>query len=113
MIQFDEHIFQMGWFNHQADKVLQKLPLLKGENGWRKAKWLMGDQSTVTEWQLLKQKSHLKHAFVFPWQEVRNVEILVAADDVSPKHNTQLVWYWCWLRAACSGPKKTPCKDVR
>ena len=19
MIQFDEHIFQMGWFNHQAD----------------------------------------------------------------------------------------------
>ena len=20
MIQFDEHIFQMGWFNHQLDK---------------------------------------------------------------------------------------------
>ena len=21
MIQFDEHIFQMGWFNHQLDQV--------------------------------------------------------------------------------------------
>ena len=102
----------MGW-NHQADKVLQKLPLFETRE-WL-AKWRMGDQSTVTEMAaFLKQKSsHLKHVFVFPWQEVRNVENLAAADDVSPKHNTQLVWYWCWLRAACSGPKKTPCKDVR
>ena len=22
MIQFDEHIFQMGWFNHQLEKCL-------------------------------------------------------------------------------------------
>ena len=22
MIQFDEHIFQMGWFNHQPEQVM-------------------------------------------------------------------------------------------
>ena len=25
MIQFDEHIFQMGWFNHQLDLVYREL----------------------------------------------------------------------------------------
>ena len=24
MIQFDDHIFQMGWFNHQLDKDSKK-----------------------------------------------------------------------------------------
>ena len=29
MIQFDEHIFQMGWFNHQLDnKLLLEDPYL-------------------------------------------------------------------------------------
>ena len=27
MIQFDEHIFQMGWFNHQLEKQLNLLIL--------------------------------------------------------------------------------------
>ena len=27
MIQFDEHIFQMGWFNHQLAKIQQRLEL--------------------------------------------------------------------------------------
>ena len=27
MIQFDEHIFQMGWFNHQLDDVFCLLKL--------------------------------------------------------------------------------------
>jgi len=26
MIQFDEHIFQMGWFNHQPDDLPHKAP---------------------------------------------------------------------------------------
>ena len=25
MIQFDEHIFQMGWFNHQPENVARNL----------------------------------------------------------------------------------------
>ena len=30
MIQFDDHIFQMGWFNHQLD-VLQIFVMLRTE----------------------------------------------------------------------------------
>jgi len=26
MIQFDEHIFQMGWFNHQLENIPNKTP---------------------------------------------------------------------------------------
>ena len=32
MIQFDEHIFQMGWFNHQLDYVLSNMYII--EMGW-------------------------------------------------------------------------------
>ena len=28
MIQFDEHIFQMGWFNHQLEKHRKQIPLM-------------------------------------------------------------------------------------
>ena len=28
MIQFDEHIFQMGWFNHQPVVVLRDFPYI-------------------------------------------------------------------------------------
>ena len=30
MIQFDEHIFERGWFNHQLDDELQDLPRIVG-----------------------------------------------------------------------------------
>ena len=49
MIQFDEHIFQMGWFNHQLENDSQNLwmenegtffwfiePIFWGEIGWSK-----------------------------------------------------------------------------
>ena len=32
MIQFDEHIFQVGWFNHQPDMDCEKLPKVLGDN---------------------------------------------------------------------------------
>ena len=32
MIQFDEHIFQMGWFNHQLEKQIPKLH--QGKSRW-------------------------------------------------------------------------------
>ena len=28
MIQFDEHMFQMGWFNHQLVKDLKQIALI-------------------------------------------------------------------------------------
>ena len=32
MIQFDEHIFQQGWFNHQLDQFCMiKIPILKSQ----------------------------------------------------------------------------------
>ncbi len=34
MIQFDEHIFQMGWFNHQLDKIWMKRLLSQTLNAW-------------------------------------------------------------------------------
>ena len=34
-IQFDEHIFQMGWFNHQPDKLCQNLTLGDLETTWK------------------------------------------------------------------------------
>ena len=30
MIQFDEHIFQMGWFNHQPVVILLGFPFMNG-----------------------------------------------------------------------------------
>ena len=35
MIQFDEHIFQMGWFNHQPDTIL-----LRSGKEYNKRTWL-------------------------------------------------------------------------
>ena len=32
MIQFDEHIFQMGWFNHQLETIRQGLIFFGGGN---------------------------------------------------------------------------------
>ena len=31
MLQFDEHIFQMGWFNHQLEPVLEVDWIVKRE----------------------------------------------------------------------------------
>ena len=38
MIQFDEHIFQMGWFNHQAQDVSQTLEGHHGKSSLHRAK---------------------------------------------------------------------------
>jgi len=44
MIQFDEHIYQMGWFNHQLAKVRSDFPTL-----------LELPSSTQTAWNLKKK----------------------------------------------------------
>jgi len=35
MIQFDEHIFQMGWFNHQVEINPQKTELFYKRDTWK------------------------------------------------------------------------------
>ena len=45
MIQFDEHIYQMGWFNHQLAKVRSDFPTL-----------LELPSSTQTAWNLKKKR---------------------------------------------------------
>ena len=42
MIQSDEHIFQMGWFNHQLDEITPSPEtfFLAPENGWLENGWL-------------------------------------------------------------------------
>ena len=53
MIQFDDHIFQMGWFNHQLDffskPTLTNLGKLhSGKLTWLAGKWLrIGDVSPI------------------------------------------------------------------
>ena len=39
MIQFDDHIFQMGWFNHQQEKDGTQIELLGQKNNDLTAGW--------------------------------------------------------------------------
>ena len=41
MIQFDEHILQMGWFNHQTDEFIQGS--LDGSHFWFTRRWKEND----------------------------------------------------------------------
>ncbi len=48
IIQFDEHIFQMGWFNHQPDLLFQNLFSLKTLALSRSTSWIRSVEWTVT-----------------------------------------------------------------
>ena len=43
MIQFDEHIFQMGWFNHQRSTKMAQEKSSIGPGPFRGTKWMGKD----------------------------------------------------------------------
>ena len=54
MIQFEEHIFQLGWFNHQLDNPLKKAwSISLGGKAWQWRGWGVTEDRTLADAQWL------------------------------------------------------------
>ena len=89
MIQFDEHIFQMGWFNHQLDNL--QLVFVPGSWGYgTHSKWLIngGDTKHLLIGMILQGVV----SFLQPWSSVELSDVSVKHLNKSKQHTLLRAW---------------------